>query len=324
MVLAAEVVKFYFPKMVEMHNYVPANSVQQKINNWIHLNRKVLHKLNFSIPEDVIQKIAQCSPGVVELVLIPLRQRLEEKKQRKQGVGSSQELGLREGSNYMDMGFSQKTQGGGTTDPQKAGPLRGGKFPPAYSQALQGDPNFLVQMAEKEQELLASQETVQVLQMKVRRLEHLLQLKNVRIDDLSRRLQQAQRKPRKKRQPLEPEPRNRTTCLLPEALGTGDTECSMGHSSTLHMLWENMALALISSCAPCNLCNWAAIAKALSHLILSQRSMCQASSPSLLAPSHPHHHNKGELVPSADLFYSLLAAKSTRAGQGFLWPGRQG
>ncbi|XP_027701930.1 sperm flagellar protein 1 isoform X5 [Vombatus ursinus] len=182
--------------MVEMHNYVPANSVQQKINNWIHLNRKVLHKLNFSVPEDVIQKIAQCSPGVVELVLIPLRQRLEEKKQRKQGVGSSQVLSLQEGSNYMDMGFSQKTPGGGTVEPQKAGQLRGGKFLPASSQAMQGDPSFVVQMAEKEQELLASQETVQVLQMKVRRLEHLLQLKNVRIDDLSRRLQQAQRKPR--------------------------------------------------------------------------------------------------------------------------------
>lgn len=36
----------------------------------------------------------------------------------------------------------------------------------------------------------------QVLQMKVRRLEHLLQLKNVRIEDLSRRLQQAERKQR--------------------------------------------------------------------------------------------------------------------------------
>lgn len=92
-----------------------------------------------------------------------------------------------------------------------------------------GDPSFVLQIAEKEQELLASQETVQVrahwegagnwdlqrwgqrgagswvrplrcgaqvLQMKVRRLEHLLQLKNVRIEDLSRRLQQAERKQR--------------------------------------------------------------------------------------------------------------------------------
>ncbi|XP_019589348.1 sperm flagellar protein 1 isoform X2 [Rhinolophus sinicus] len=90
-VLVAEVIKFYFPKMVEMHNYVPANSLQQKLSNWSHLNRKVLNKLNFSVPEDVMRKIAQCAPGVVELVLIPLRQRLEERqRRRKQGSGSLQ------------------------------------------------------------------------------------------------------------------------------------------------------------------------------------------------------------------------------------------
>lgn len=54
-------------------------------------SRKVLNKLNFSVPEDVMRKIVQCAPGVVELVLIPLRQRLEERKRRKkQGVGSLQ------------------------------------------------------------------------------------------------------------------------------------------------------------------------------------------------------------------------------------------
>lgn len=53
--------------------------------------RKVLNKLNFSVPDDVMRKIAQCSPGVVELVLIPLRQRLEERQRRqKLGVGSLQ------------------------------------------------------------------------------------------------------------------------------------------------------------------------------------------------------------------------------------------
>ncbi|XP_032448488.1 sperm flagellar protein 1 isoform X1 [Lynx canadensis] len=264
-VLVAEVIKFYFPKMVEMHNYVPANSLQQKLNNWGHLNRKVLNKLNFSVPEDVMRKIAQCAPGVVELVLIPLRQRLEERqRRRKQGAGSLQvpphssfshylwelprqreappwqevwekgvwqrepglgdhgrdmgllgderilphskpwgffqELAPQDGTGYMDVGLSQKARGEGAPDPQGGGQLRGGRLlaprPPGYSQALQGDPSFVLQIAEKEQELLASQETVQVLQMKVRRLEHLLQLKNVRIDDLSRRLQQAERKQR--------------------------------------------------------------------------------------------------------------------------------
>lgn len=51
----------------------------------------MLNKLNFSVPDDVMRKIAQCSPGVVELVLIPLRQRLEERQRRqKLGVGSLQ------------------------------------------------------------------------------------------------------------------------------------------------------------------------------------------------------------------------------------------
>lgn len=44
--------------------------------------------------------------------------------------------------------------------------------------------------------MTSARPAAQVLQMKVRRLEHLLQLKNVRIDDLSRRLQQAERKQR--------------------------------------------------------------------------------------------------------------------------------
>ncbi|XP_003476662.1 sperm flagellar protein 1 isoform X2 [Cavia porcellus] len=200
-VLIAEIIKFYFPKMVEMHNYVPANSLQQKLSNWGHLNRKVLNKLNISVPDDVMRKIAQCVPGVVELVLIPLRQRLEERqKRRKQGIGSLQDLGLQNSSDYMDVGLSQKARGEGAVDPQGGGQVRGTRQPapqpPGYNQAQQSDPSFVLQIAEKEQELLASQETVQVLQMKVRRLEHLLQLKNVRIEDLSRRLQQAERKQR--------------------------------------------------------------------------------------------------------------------------------
>lgn len=38
-VLMAEVVSHYFPRLVEMHNYSPANSVRQKMYNWSTLNR---------------------------------------------------------------------------------------------------------------------------------------------------------------------------------------------------------------------------------------------------------------------------------------------
>lgn len=41
-ILAAEVVAFYFPKLVQMHNYSAANSAAQKHYNWNTLNRKVI------------------------------------------------------------------------------------------------------------------------------------------------------------------------------------------------------------------------------------------------------------------------------------------
>ncbi|XP_061439614.1 sperm flagellar protein 1 isoform X1 [Rhineura floridana] len=199
-VLVAEVVKFYFPKMVEMHNYAPANSTPQKLSNWGHLNRKVLSKLNFSIPEDMVRKIAQCTPGVVELVLIPLRQKIEEKqKQAKMSSNSYQELGMRstlEESNYLDTGYTSKSKPNSTGIyiQDSPGQERAAKGHPSYTVPLQTDANLRLHLAEREQALLASQETVQILQMKVRRLEHLLHLKNVRIDDLTRRLQQAEQR----------------------------------------------------------------------------------------------------------------------------------
>lgn len=197
LVLVAEVVKFYFPKLVEMHNYAPANSTQQKLSNWGHLNRKVLNKLNFSIPEEVVRKIAQCTPGVVELVLIPLRQKIEEKqRQAKISSNSYQDLGkhsVLEENNYLDTGNSSKSKpnssGMYTQDfPGSEKGTRGGPgLPPS-------DASLRFHLAERDQALLASQEAIQMLQMKVRRLEHLLHLKNVRIDDLSRRLQQMEQK----------------------------------------------------------------------------------------------------------------------------------
>nr|XP_060635639.1 sperm flagellar protein 1 [Anolis sagrei ordinatus] len=162
--------------------------------------RKVLNKLNFSVPEDVVRKVAQCTPGVVELVLIPLRQKIEEKqRQMKMSSNSYQEPGMHstlEDSNYLDTGYSSKTK----TKPNSTGIYiqdspgsdRGTKGAPLQNEAL-----LRLQLAERDQALLALQETVQILQMKVRRLEHLLQLKNVRIDDLTRRVQQQQQPKRK-------------------------------------------------------------------------------------------------------------------------------
>ncbi|CAF3722534.1 unnamed protein product [Adineta steineri] len=38
-VMIAELVKYYFPSWVDLHNYAAANSTQQKMINWGLLNR---------------------------------------------------------------------------------------------------------------------------------------------------------------------------------------------------------------------------------------------------------------------------------------------
>ncbi|XP_072347762.1 sperm flagellar protein 1 isoform X2 [Scyliorhinus torazame] len=77
-VLVAEVVKHFLPKLVDIHNYFPANSTQQKLSNWQILNRKVFSKLRYHIPEDMLTKLIKSSPGIIETVLCMLRQKIEE------------------------------------------------------------------------------------------------------------------------------------------------------------------------------------------------------------------------------------------------------
>nr|XP_047901566.1 UPF0687 protein C20orf27 homolog isoform X8 [Anser cygnoides] len=91
-VLAAELVKFFFPAMVQLHSYVPASSTPQKLANWGHLNRKVLSKLNFSLPDEVIRQVVQCRPGTVEQVLLLLRQKIEEKQKQSKAVPGPEQL----------------------------------------------------------------------------------------------------------------------------------------------------------------------------------------------------------------------------------------
>ena len=106
-VMAAEVVHHFIPKQVDVHNYSPANATQQKLENWRTLNSesmihslvkaiieyrcafdrphthththtgKVFSRLNFSIPDDLLQGAASSRPGVVEFILSTLRVKTE-------------------------------------------------------------------------------------------------------------------------------------------------------------------------------------------------------------------------------------------------------
>jgi len=75
---AAEVVHYYLPGLVDLHNYSPANGVTQKVYNWNTLNQKVFRKLGYILADDIIQCISASRPGYIEYFLYELKGKLEE------------------------------------------------------------------------------------------------------------------------------------------------------------------------------------------------------------------------------------------------------
>jgi len=268
-VLVAEIIHHFVPKVIDLHNYVPANSNQAKTENWNLLTRKILSKLGYHVPNQLIKDIVLSKPGQIEKFLHKLRHKIEtfqakkkaaalrEKDQVYDEIGgevssrtedyfsdnyqysdgqssyrsyiNGQNGNFGQDHNLMNYGSTQgpyppqnapnqqlqqqqqqyyfqsepratpdervlRQVGGGVTRNHKQmsdtslgpkqkepGRLQGGQ-PMNEVQLLK------LALEEKEQALLSSQETVQILQVKVRRLEHLLHLKDLRIDDLSNKL----------------------------------------------------------------------------------------------------------------------------------------
>ena len=71
-------ISHYFPKLVELHNYISSSSANTKLANWNTLNsiffvlsfiEKVLKKLNYQISKNDIDHIITCTPDIIERVL---------------------------------------------------------------------------------------------------------------------------------------------------------------------------------------------------------------------------------------------------------------
>ncbi|XP_076825726.1 sperm flagellar protein 1-like isoform X1 [Clavelina lepadiformis] len=192
--LVAEIIAHYFPRLVEIHNYVSASSINQKLNNWGTLNRKVLSKLHCTVPADIMRKIAECSPGIIEVFLLGLLRKIESRlmnnRQSTQGnTPESRPYYIARSSENVSQGLRAEATDVGTsisslqTDYAVKNPI-----PLAQLDLGSLDNQTRLILEEKEQALLASQETVQILQVKIRRLEHLLHLKDLRLQDMEQRL----------------------------------------------------------------------------------------------------------------------------------------
>ncbi len=68
-VLLAEIIKSYFPHMVDLHNYPSCSNSKHKESNWNVLNNKVLKKLHIKLTKAEIESIIKAEPLAIEKLL---------------------------------------------------------------------------------------------------------------------------------------------------------------------------------------------------------------------------------------------------------------
>ncbi|RXN00729.1 Disintegrin and metalloproteinase domain-containing protein 8, partial [Acipenser ruthenus] len=163
---------------------------------------KVFSKFNFHVPEETVKKIILSTNGVIETVLCTLRDRIEEKRAGKPLTqipqGQLQDLGYysitdqKPSEEYVQISKQSNIQMQKQEEWKYTQRDRPGHN---INQHAHLDPSVRLLMEEKDQALLALHETVEILQMKVHRLEHLVQLKDLRIEDLTKHLEKYKSRP---------------------------------------------------------------------------------------------------------------------------------
>ncbi|GFO16430.1 sperm flagellar protein 1 [Plakobranchus ocellatus] len=148
-VLVGEIIKHYFPRLVDLHNYTPAAATKQKMENWFLLNS----------PKPTT---------VTGTELVPYHP-------AKSGMKSP-----RAGSIIGGVPHGHPLRASYSTRPAV---LTVAPITDNVSKAM---------LEEKELECMAKDETIQILNAKLKRMEQLLHLKDIRIDDLESRMNHIQ------------------------------------------------------------------------------------------------------------------------------------
>jgi hypothetical protein len=80
-VMLAEILKYYYPRHVDLHNYPPVFKRASKFENWFTLNKKVLRKLDIGISVITIEKIVSGEIDAVLNLLTEIRLEIEKAKE---------------------------------------------------------------------------------------------------------------------------------------------------------------------------------------------------------------------------------------------------
>jgi len=154
------------PVMVELHNYPSASKRAQKLTNWTTLNRKILTKLGFSIPKEMIDDIIDCKRNDSVLIFLSGLQMVNEDRLRNSNLTPK----VSKIESQISFENDQVTR---VTEMDIA--------------LLDADAKLVV--SEKEKALLASYECIKVLELKIKRLENVLTQKEARLTELKKAAQ---------------------------------------------------------------------------------------------------------------------------------------
>ncbi|CAL8089852.1 unnamed protein product [Calicophoron daubneyi] len=197
-VLMAEVMKYFFPKYVNLHNFATCNSSEAKKKNWQLLNWKVFKKFNFELSDDVIDSLVAAKTGTIEKVLLLLRTKIESIVSDENGkTYDCSPLAVDIGTSPVFKGHIRRTPSLQAI-PRSMSPSanisqrlrcmpsnQGSRRTLAMDQDVSNSvPRMFYE--DKVQECLALEETVEILNAKIRRLETLMKLKDSRIEELQK------------------------------------------------------------------------------------------------------------------------------------------
>lgn len=96
----AEILHHFFPKMVELHNYVPSMARARKMANWETLNARVLGKLFFAVSQDEMEDLVTAVPGAIERFLRALRIKISQIKTHQEALHHHNTFAIKEGKEH--------------------------------------------------------------------------------------------------------------------------------------------------------------------------------------------------------------------------------
>jgi hypothetical protein len=180
-VLLAEVIHAYIPSLVDLNNYRSTGSIERKIINYEMLNDKVFKKMRYKIPIETINNIVNCKPEAIEKLLNIIQFKIAEYRDNKQVLKNkynNNSLNISTQSTpFSQSGYEDNS----TFNNSKL------KKSPIINSISSNDFNKSISselLIEKECEIRVLLENVDLLNLKVAKLENMIRIKDNQIASL--------------------------------------------------------------------------------------------------------------------------------------------